>query len=186
MKKIFCTIAIMIAAAFCAGAQETLAPGIYALVDSTYTSLSYTNGGTTNSSTNILGIEVGKRKETYKGETSGVQCTGTLVMVIDPEKKVIKKTLKGYDPFIKTMNPNLITIVPLSVEKNRRVYDEGKSLMGINTEKKERVDFEWEQLDDVTFKINFTAAPGEYAVVFKATKVDIYDFNSIYGFYVAE
>lgn len=43
-------------------------------------------------------------------------------MVIDPNKKVIKRTIKSYEPFIKT-------------------------------EKKERVPFEWEQIDDVTLHI---------------------------------
>ena len=47
-------------------------------------------------------------------------------------------------------------------------------------------DFEWEQIDDVTFRISFEAAPGEYAVVFKAAKLGDYDFASIYGFTVAE
>lgn len=186
MKRLFCTIAIVLAAAFCASAQDTLEPGIYALVDGSCTSLSYANGITANSSTNVLGIEIGKRKESYKGETSGVRCSGTLVMVINPEKKIITKTLKKYDPFIKTMNPDLIMIVPLEVQKNKRVYDEGRSLMGINTEQKERVSFEWEQTDENTFEIRFQAAPGEYAVVFKPTKIGDYDLQSIYGFYVAE
>lgn len=186
MKKVTITIAILFFAIFCTNAQNRIEPGIYSVVDSCYTSLSFTPGINKSSSTNILGIDVGDSGSSYKGETSGVKCTGNLVMVIDPEKKVIKRTLKSYDPFIKTMTPDLIMIVPLTVEKNKRKYDAGKSVMGIKTEKKERVSFEWEQIDDVTFQINFDATPGEYAVVFKAAKLGDYDFASIYGFTIPE
>lgn len=186
MKKIFTTIVIALAAVFCTNAQDKLDPGIYAVVDDTCTSLEFAPGINSKSTTNIVGIEFGKSGSSYKGETSGVKCTGTLLMVIDPEKKIVKRTPKTYDPFIKTMNPDFIMIVPLVVQKNKRVYDAGKSVMGINTEKRERVDFEWEQIDDVTFRISFEAAPGEYAVVFKAAKLGDYDFASIYGFTVAE
>lgn len=186
MKKIITTIVIAITAVFISNAQEKLEPGIYSVVDSVYTSLSFSPGINKSSSTNILGVEVGDSGSSYKGETSGVKCTGTLVMVIDPEKKVIKRTLKSYDPFIKTMTPQLIAIIPLTVQKNKRTYDAGKSVMGIKTEKKERVTFEWEQIDDVTFVINFETAPGEYAVVFKGANLGDYDFASIYGFTVEE
>lgn len=186
MRKIISTIAIAFIATLFANAQDRLEPGIYAVADSCYTSLSFSAGINKSSSTNIFGVEVGDSGSSYKGETSGVNCTGCLVMVIDPDKKVIKRTLKSYEPFIKTMTPDLIMIVPLTVEKNKRTYNAGKSVMGIKTEKKERVPFEWEQIDDVTFRINFEAAPGEYAVVFKAAKLGDYDFASIYGFTIAE
>lgn len=186
MRKFFISTAIAFLAAFCAKAQDRLEPGIYAVVDSCYTSLSFSPGINKSSSTNVLGVEVGDSGSSYKGETSGVNCTGTLVMVIDPDKKVIKRTLKSYQPFVKTMTPDLIMIVPLSVEKNKRTYNAGKSVMGIKTGIQERVAFEWVRIDDVTFQIDFEAAPGEYAVVFKAAKLGDYDFASIYGFTVAE
>lgn len=186
MRKIFITIALAFMAFFSANAQDALEPGIYAVVDGTYTSLEFAPGINSKSTTNIVGIEIGKSSSSYKGETSGVMCTGCLVMVINPEKKVIKRTPKSYDPFIKTMSPELIGIVPLAVQKNKRTYDAGKSIMGINAEKRDRVDFEWEQIDDVTYKINFQAAPGEYAVVFKGAKLGDFDFSSIFGFTMAE
>lgn len=72
-----------------------------------------------------------------QGESSEVKATGKFVMVIDPEKKGIRKTPKVYDPFIKSMTPGLIMIVPLEVAKNKRVYDEGTSVQGINTQKRQ-------------------------------------------------
>ena len=107
-----------------------LAPGIYATVDSTVTHLSYTPGVAANTSLNVISVELGKIKFTYKGESSGVRATGKFEMVIDPEKRGIRKTPKIYDPFIKSMTSELIMIVPLEVVKNKRVYDEGMSVQG--------------------------------------------------------
>ena len=184
MKHIITVVAACFLFTLASFAQsEKLAPGIYSIVDSTVIHLSYTSGVVANSGTNLLGVELGKTKYTYKGESSEVKATGKFVLVIDPEKKVIRKTPKVYDPFIKSMTPELIMIVPLEVEKNKRVYDEGTSVQGINT-KKTRVEFQWELIDENTWEIKADLQPGEYAVVFKPAKLGAYDFRSIYGFYV--
>ena len=172
---------LSVSASFAQG--EKLTPGIYAIVDSTVTHLSYTSGVAENTSFNIIGVEVGKIRFTYKGESSGVKATGKFVMVIDPEKKGIRKTPKIYDPFIKSMTPELIMIVPLEVVRNKRVYDEGTSVLGINTEKKTRVEFQWKLIDENTWEITADMQPGEYAVVFKPAKLGTYDYSCIYGFY---
>ena len=185
MKNIITTIATCLLFASASFAQsDKLIPGIYAIIDSSATHLSYTPGVAANSGINVIGVEVGKIKFTYKGESSEVKSTGKFVMVIDPEKKVIRKTPKVYDPFIKSMTPELIMIVPLEVVKNKRVYDEGTSIQGINTKKKTRVEFQWELIDENTWEITADLQPGEYAVVFKPAKLGSYDFSSIYGFYV--
>lgn len=185
MKHIITVFAACLLFASASFAQdEKLAPGIYAVVDSTVTHLSYTPGIAANSGLNVIGVEVGRVKFTYKGESSGVKATGKFIMVIDPEKKVSRKTPKLYDPFIKSMTPELIMIVPLEVVKNKRVYDEGMSIQGINTERKTRVEFQWELIDENTYEITADLLPGEYAVVFKPAKLGGYDFCSIYGFYV--
>ena len=177
----------LLANSFKAYAQmDERAPGIYAVIDGESTPLTYTNGGTSTSSTNVLGVEIGKRKQTYKGETSGVQATDTFVLVINPEKKAITKTLKTYDPFIKTLTPDDLIIVPLEVQKNKRVYNEGVSLQGFNLDSKGRVPFEWEQISDNSFIITAAMLPGEYGIVFKPARLGEYDFNSIFGFFVAE
>lgn len=185
MKHIITVIAACLLFATASFAQgEKLAPGIYAIVDSTVTHLSYTPGVAANSGLNVIGVELGNTKFTYKGESSEVKATGKFVMVIDPEKKGIRKTPKVYDPFIKSMTPELIMIVPLEVVKKKRVYDEGTSVQGINTKKKTRVEFQWELIDENTWEITADLQPGEYAVVFKPAKLGAYDFCSIYGFYV--
>ena len=166
--------------------SERLEPGIYAIIDSTATPLTYSNGVAANSGINIIGVEVGSTKYNYKGETSGVKATGKFIMVIDPEKKMIVKTPRKYNPFIRTMTPELIMIVPLEVANGKRVYDGGTSLQGINTKKHTRMEFQWELVDENTYEITADLMPGEYAVIFKAAKLGEYDFSSIYGFYVEE
>lgn len=186
MKRIITIIAACCAFALTALAQdEKLDPGIYAIVDNEATHLAYTNGITSNSGLNVVGIEVGKTKVSYKGETSGVKATGKFIMVIDPERKMIRKTPKLYDPFIKTMTPDMMMIIPLEVAKGKRIYDGGTSLEGINTKKQTRVSFEWELVDENTFEITADLTPGEYAFIFKPAKLGPYDFSSIYGFFVA-
>ena len=185
MKHVITFLAACLAFAATSFAQsEKLAPGIYAIVDGTATHLSYTPGTAANTGFNVIGVEVGKTKFSYKGESSGVRATGKLVMVIDPEKKAIRQTPKVYDPFIRSMTPELIMIVPLEVVKNKRIYDEGTSVQGINTKKKTRAEFQWELIDENTYEITSDLQPGEYAVVFKAAKLGGYNFSCIYGFTV--
>ena len=187
MKHIVTIVAAILTFAAVAFAQdEKLTSGIYAVVDSTATHLTYTSGIAANSGINVIGVEVGKTKFSYKGETSGVKSNGKLLMVIDPEKKAIVKTPKKYNPFIRTMTPEMIMIVPLDVAKGKRIYDEGTSLQGIRTKKHTRVEFQWELVDENTYEITFDAVPGEYAIVFKPAKMGTYDFSSIYGFSVEE
>lgn len=183
----FCTIVMLLSASINVFAQtEDRGPGIYAVVDGEYTALNHAMGITGNSGTAILSIEIGKTKITYKGANSETKATGTFVMVIDPEKKVITQTMKKYDPFIKSMTPDNMIIVPLTIDKNKRVYDKGLTLEGINTEKKARVSFEWEQTGDNEFTITTeTLEPGEYGIVFKPAKLGEYNFTCIFDFYVS-
>lgn len=186
MKKVF-AICLMLAA-MCASAFAQLderAPGLYAINGENEDLLTPVNAVQSNSNTNILGIEVGKVKNIYKGITSDSIASGKFILVINPEQKAIKKTLKDYNPFIKSMTPANMIIVALDVEKNRRVYDHGTTLEGFNTEKKGRVDFIWEQISDNSFLIEAELVPGEYAIVFKPAKLGEFDFNAVFDFTVA-
>lgn len=187
MKRIIILMAICFGFTAVSSAQDDtkLEPGIYAVANGVKTPLPYTNGITSNTSTNIVGVSIGTRKYNYKGETAGVQAKDTLIMVINPEQKNIKRTPKKYEPFIATMTPDLIRIVPLEVRKNKRVFDEGLLVAGINTEKKNFVPFEWELVDENTFQITAKMEPGEYAVIFQPTKLGNYDVSGIFGFCVA-
>ncbi|MCQ2149983.1 MAG: hypothetical protein MJY45_06520 [Bacteroidales bacterium] len=187
MKRItFVIVACLTFAAAAFAQDEKLEPGIYAVIDGNATPLSYANGIAGNTGLNVVGVEIGKVKFSYKGETSGVRAVDKLIMVINPESKNIRRTPKLYDPFIKTMTPEFIMIIPLEVAKNKRIYDEGTSVQGINTQKHERVEFQWELVDENTYEITADFQPGEYAIVFKPTNLGKYDFSGIYGFYVSE
>lgn len=175
----------MLALSFAASAQDqSLKPGIYSLIEGNTTHLVYTNGASISSSHSILGLEIGDTKFKYKGVTADVEVRDKIIMVINPDKKVIKKTTKQYDPFIKSMTPANIIIVPLEVVDGKRVYDSGRTVEGINTVRKERIEFEWEMTDDNTFEITAAFEPGEYAVIFRPSKLAEFDFTGIYGFYV--
>lgn len=186
MKKIIAfIISLALFSIFGANAQESeFDPGIYSVTDDVPVALTYSSGVMGTGSTGIVGIEVGRTKCSYKGTESGVLCTGTLLMVIDPEKKNIVRTLKKYDPFVKSMTPDNIMIVPLMVDKNKRVYDEGISINGFNVEKKNRVPFIWERVSDNAFLITAEVVPGEYAVVFRPAKLGGFDFESVFCFTV--
>ena len=191
MKRLFYFLAAaltLMGSGIVANAQvDERAPGIYAIVNGESIPLNFTSGNTAVSTTNIIGFEVGNTKITYKGATSGTIASDTFVMVIDPEKKALTKTLKVYNPFIKTMTPGNILILPLSVVKEKRLYDEGKSVMGIKTEVKGRMDFEWEQISDNSFSIKvLNLIPGEYGFVFRVSKLADFDYSAIYGFTIAE
>ncbi len=187
MKRIISLIAACLFISAAVFAQdEKLAPGIYSIVDDIATHLTYTPGMQSNTGFNVIGVEIGNSKSSYKGETAGVQVTDKIVMVIDPGKKAIIKTPKKYDPFIKSMTPDLIMIVPLEVNKNKRVYNAGTSVQGFNTKKHTRVEFEWQLIDENTFEITGNFEPGEYGIYFKPAKLGDYDWSSIYGFCVAE
>ena len=163
-------------------------PGIYAIVEDESIPLASFVAGAASSSTNVIGIEIGNTQYNFKGEESGVVANGKFVMVIDPEKTMAVKSLKKFNPFIKTMTPNNVIIIPLKVneKKHRREYSMGQTFMGINTEKKERVPFEWEQISDNSYEITLQdVVPGEYGFVFKYVKLSDYDFGAIFGFTIA-
>lgn len=187
MKK----IRLIVTALFCAFAFATAAsaqmderaPGLYAVVGEESIPLTFSIGTTAVTTTNIIGIEMGKRKFSYKEPASGVTAADTFVLVIDPEKKGISKTLKSYNPFVKSMTPNNIMILPLYVDKNKRIYEEGKTIAGINLSVKDRMDFEWEQITDNSFVIRVqNLIPGEYGFIFRAAKLAEFDYSAIFGF----
>lgn len=160
--------------------------GIYSVMNDESTPLPFFRGINSNGGVNVLGIEIGKRKSTYNGATSGVLSDGHFVIVIDPEKNVMKLTLKSYEPFIKSFTPNNIVIVQLQVKGNKRIYDEGINLYGFNTEKKDRIEFTWEQISDNSFSVVTETLPaGEYAVVIRPTGLSPLEFSCVFCFTVA-
>lgn len=204
MKRIILTLAAMFCLVSFAAAQETeqivseektqaekqasaLEPGLYAFVDGVPCQLPYSAGTTISTTLGTPNSEVTlKQKYTYKGTTSGLNITEKkLVMVIDPEQKAVKKSMKGYDPFIKSMTPDNIMIVRLVVEKNKRVYDAGASFGNIKLGAWANVEFEWKHSGDNAYMISVDSLqPGEYAVIFKPAEHGTYDLTSVFCFTV--
>lgn len=190
MKRLFALVAAATSVFFAGNSYaqtDEREPGLYAIVGEESVPLAYTNGTVHSSSTGILGVEFGKKYCTYKGASSGVVASSTFVMVIDPEKKAITRSMKAYNPFIKTMTPNNVLVLPLSVDKDKRVFEEGKSIAGINISVKDRMDFEWEQISDNSFEIRvLNLIPGEYGFVFRPAKLGEFDYSGLLGFTIPE
>lgn len=188
MKHFFTTLAAVLLVSFTLSAQnDPREPGLYAIIGDESVPLAYQGGVASDSGTSFLGIiEVGQKKYTFKGASSDMPAGNTFVMVCDLERKHITRSLKKYDVFVESMTPDNIVVIPLEVQKNKRVFDEGTSVNGFNTEKKTSMKFEWEKLYDNSFLITVHGlVPGEYAFAFRAAKLAPFDFTAIFGFNIA-
>ncbi|MBQ0024917.1 MAG: hypothetical protein KBT00_04245 [Bacteroidales bacterium] len=187
MKRKFISFFILAAALSIASASaqsDPREPGLYAVNGEESVPMTTVSAAKHSTSIGFGGVEIQKNKLEYKGVTSGTKATGKFVLVCDMEKKAIKQTFKKYDVFVQSMTPDNIIIIPLTVEKKKRVYDVGTSLNGINTERKERVDFTWEQISDNSYQIEAEMEPGEYAIVFRFARLDTFNFNTVFDFTV--
>lgn len=189
MKHFFTTLAAILLVSFTLSAQnDPREPGLYAIIGDESVPLAYQGGVASDSGTSFLGIiEVGQKKYTFKGASSDMPAGNTFVMVCDLERKHITRSLKKYDVFVESMTPDNIVVIPLEVQKNKRVFDEGTSVNGFNTEKKTSMKFEWEKLYDNSFLITVPdLTPGEYGFAFKPAKFGQFDFTAIFGFTILE
>ena len=187
MKKLFIA-SMMLAMSFTHvfAQNDSREPGLYIVNGEESTLMTTQTGSISSSSTGLLGIDLGKTKYNFKGATSGATSSGTFVMVINPEKKNVTMGLKKYDVFVSSVTPDNMIIVPLEVVKNKRVYEAGKSINGFNVSTKDSLPFEWEPLTDNSYTIKVDLTPGEYAIVFKATKHANFEFTRVFGFTVPE
>lgn len=187
MKRIITLIAAL---AFCAGfsiyaQSDSRQPGIYSVMNDESTPLPFVQGINSRGGVNIHGMEVGRKKSSYRGATSGLISDGHFVIVRDPNRKAIKMTLKSYEPFTRNFTPDNIAIVQLQVSGDRRIYDQGIILNGFTTGNKDRIEFTWEQIGDDSFSVVTEELPaGEYAVVIRPTIMSQLDFAGIFGFTV--
>lgn len=191
MKKARIIVATLLSTFFFAvnayAQMDERQPGLYAIVGEESIPLTFSNGTTSVSTTGILGVEVGRTRCIYRKPSSGVEASGMFVMVIDPEQKAIVKKLKSYKPFFKKMTPNDVLVLPLTVDGNKRIYEEGKTIAGINVSIKDRMDFEWEQITDNSYEIHVqNLIPGEYGFVFRPSKLGEFDYSAIFGFTITE
>lgn len=189
MKNIIITITAFLLAAYTMSAQnDPRDPGLYAIMGDESIPLEYQSGTASDSGTSLLGIvELGHKKYIFKGPSSSVTADSIFVMVCNLEKKHITRTLKKYDIFVESMTPDNIVVIPLEVQKNRRIFSEGTSINGFNTEMKNSLSFEWERLSDNSFLITVHGlVPGEYAFAFRAAKLAPFDFTAIFGFTIPD
>lgn len=169
------------------GAQELdpREPGIYAVNGEESTPLTFTDASQNSSGISIGVISFGKRQLEYKGATSGTVANGKFVLVIDPEQKNATRVLKNYKPFIKTMVPDDLMFIPLTVEKKKRVLEEGLFVNGFGTKMVHGVPFSWTQIADNAFEIEVpNLIPGEYGIALKFGELGGFDIKTLYGFYV--
>ncbi len=124
MKRLLTILlTLAVSAGFSLYAQsDSRQAGIYSVINDESTPLPFCRGLNSNGGVNVLGIEIGRKKSTYSGATSGVVSDGHFIVVIDPEKKAMELTLKSYEHFIRNFTPNGIAMVQLQVKGNMRVY----------------------------------------------------------------
>ena len=184
MRKFFLCAFALFAATFISSAQmDDREPGLYAMIDGESVPLVYHSGIASTTKRTLLGLEVDKSKYEYKGATSGIVASDTFVLVINPEKKNIIKTLRKYDIFVRGITPDNLAVVALEVKNGKkRIYDEGTVVGGIAGQTRERAPMEWEMISDNSYRIKVDLAPGEYAFVCRATKLAPFDFTAIYDF----
>lgn len=163
--------------------SNELSPGIYTIVDGKSIPLTYTYGGSnTRYDLYFEGNELSPVYFRYRGETSNVEASDTLIYVIDPASH------HTYNPFNKWMNPNGMIVIPLNVniKKAYREYNLGIGSDNINDDEMPREDFEWEKLDKTTFQITLANLnPGEYGIVFRKGKFGPFDYTRIHCFTIS-
>jgi len=167
--------------------MDTRAPGIYALVGEQSIPLTFVRGSSCVSGENYLGVEISKSIFRYGGETSDVVADSTFVLVIDPKQKEAIKKMKEYDPFIKSMKPTKLRIVPLTVNKELkcREFYPGMKAETIRIEEQETIKFDWQKLCDNSFVIQTHRIPsGEYGIIFSPQDLLGPDYSIIFSFSV--
>lgn len=183
-KSIFAALFLALFSMNIFAQEKELKPGLYAVNGDEYLPISNTSGKSVNSGSSFFGFEIGKKQYEYKGTTSENPFTGTFLMVCDPNKENVRFAWGKYEPFVKSMTPDNMLIIPLNVEKKKRVYVEGTTIMGINTTSYERDPFTWEKISDYAYLITTELQPGEYGIVFKAAELGNYEFTAIFDFTV--
>lgn len=158
--------------------NDKLKPGIYAVVNEGYIPLEYVYGGSSSSEIAFPNLsQICPAVVRYRGTSSCVEATDTFLYVLDPTKKVL------YGPFNKGMNPNQMTVLSLTInkEKGQREYIvAGKRLSDLAW-----MDLEWKRLDDYTFEIHIPGlTPGEYGIVFRRGKLGPFDYTRLHCFSV--
>lgn len=177
--------ALMALMTFSAAAQDgsALEPGLYNIVEGTPTLMSTQRGTQVSTDDNDMLLLT---KFNYAGVSSGIISDGQFLMVCDPAKKNPLVTLNKYGIFTSKLTPEDMMIVPLTVEKKRRSYDCRKlKTVGLTKVEWIKMDFDFEEVSECTYRITADLPRGEYAAVFRYTlPVWNFDFNQVFPFTV--
>jgi len=169
--------------------MDTREPGIYALVGEQSIPLTFISGSSCVSGENYMGVEITQSLFRYRGVTSDVVADSSFVLVIDPKQKEVTKKMKEYDPFIRSMKPTKLRIVPLAVneELQCREFYPGMKAETIRIEGQEKIKFDWEKLSDNSFVIyTHGITPGEYGIIFSPEDIYGPDYSRIFSFSVQQ
>ena len=175
---------LLIVSASASAQTDDREPGIYAI-----------NGNETSKMTPVYALRTnkknflntGKHMFTYRNATSDTKATGSFLLVCDLARKKASKTRKSYDVFTRNTTPENVIIIPLDSQKKGRTYSGNSTFIGMNTEIKGKRLFAWEQTADNAYRIDIdNLSPGEYAIVFKPTKMGQYDFNCVFDFTISD
>lgn len=161
-------------------------PGLYAVVDEMSIPLKYTRG-TVSVESEML--DIASRIYVYDGETSGVEVSDNFVLVLDPKRKMKNRMLTADDIFFKNMDPRNMLVLPLTVEREmcQRVYDGGFGALDPLADVDPKMEFDWEQISDNSYRITVHhLTPGEYGIVFRLSKLTLFNYSSLFPFTVPE
>lgn len=187
MKKFILSICLLIAG-IGAQAQISQGPGLYAINGNDTIKLTVLNGNENVSESHILGVDIQNHdRMQYNEIISDTPTSGSdFLMVIDPNKKVAKGgVMTDYEPFIKTVKPELLMLVPLEVEndKERRIFNLQENKSALKIKAKNAIEFTWDQVSDSAWIIHTPQlVPGEYAFLVRTTKLDQFDFQQVLDF----
>lgn len=164
-------------------------PGIYAVVEEKAIPLTYLYGKASVSGENFYGVEVSYNTYRFNGESSPVTTDSTFILVIDPQKREVVRKMKEYDPFIKSMKPAKLIVIPLTVnsEMHCREYYQGMKLETIRVDDQPKIEFDWGKLSENSYVIRVHGLkPGEYGFVFKPEGGMGFDYTAIFDFTIPD
>jgi len=93
--------------------------------------------------------------------------------------------LTADDVFFKSMNPTDMIILPLIVDREEalRAYDGGFGATNPFAGVDPKMEFDWEAISKNSYRITVhNLTRGEYGIVFRLSKVSVFNYSSIFAF----
>lgn len=182
MKKIISVITALIISAFALYAQEFPSEaGIYVVKEGTHISIPFLRG----SKVGVGGFGVVSNcKYVFKGEKADVEATGEFLLVTDPNLEKPDKSNKNYNPFVNTVTPENVYIIPFEIKGGKRIYKIGLAMDVVDFKDKrdDSVPFTSEKLADNVYSIKTdNLQAGEYGIFIRTKGLHTVDWMFMYG-----